>query len=167
MTFKDFSQAARLYAENWAVVEAMKSAFDRSVGEFLDALGHEIERLLNGRQLQSKTTSSYHYWWLGNEGVDRDVYPQLWIDTRVADIVFPGKLRVTATAPRATEEGLKLLSQAPRDTRIANFCSPGKGGPWSLFEAQITYEQDNAVQTAAQKLADMLVVLDSLRLEQS
>ena len=97
--FDSFSETARLYAQNYSIVEAVKAEFQRDVDAFLDAIYQQIQSATSGRSRQ-KTTTTCRYWWIG--GPDKDRYPQLWLINRYApEIVDPGELELTAIAPTA------------------------------------------------------------------
>lgn len=164
MSFEGFSDATRLYAENFAVVEAMRLAFETSVDEFLNAVTERVQEMVDSPQsLQTKQTKGYYYWWLGEDRVGKEVCPQLLTNARVAEIVTPGRMRLTAIAHGANVQDCTRFASAATDERIASSCRPGKGGTWSLFEADIEYSQHDPVEFAAQKIAEILLVLDGLQ----
>ena len=159
--FGQFSEAAKLYAQHWVVVEAMATEFQKSVDVFLDALYERIGAIVAPSQLQQKLVDSTRnrYWWLAEDDRDRDAYPQLWLDGRLPTIVVPGELRFTAIAPRATGEQLRRLADLATQPALARFCAKATGRAWSLFTVVVQYPDTDPVESAAEPIATVLMTL--------
>jgi len=158
-TFQGFTEAARLYAANYRVVEAMEKAFRESVDAFLNSLRDEIGQQVRPATLQEKQTEGYRYWWLAQDNADKDAHPQLWLKADEARIVSPGELISWAVAPRASD------SQLPEFTKLAttwNFCRPASGGRWSLFTVVLQYPQEDPVGHTASAIASVLKGLQAI-----
>jgi hypothetical protein len=162
-SYSGFDPAARLYAENWAIVEAMKTAFEKDIDRFLNAIETEVRSLVD-RKFQTKVTTGYRYWWLGADGVDRDSHPQLWLEMRRVEIVVPGQLLMFAAWPKANDEQRSRVSAVVNDPAISSFCTPGNGGPWSLLEAAIDYGPNAMVEPVANSVSRLLKLMSDASL---
>ncbi len=101
-----FTEAARLYAANAEVVEAMKTQFHASVESVLDAARDEVDRRLRvdldepGRRLcerivpHDQVFRPWRQWHWGEEGSDGAKHPRVWFYTWKPEIVAPGHLSV-------------------------------------------------------------------------
>ena len=160
--FAGFSEAARLYAENAKLVDAMRLAFQRDVDEFLDSVQDEMASRINLEaaplQLQHRVTKGYKYWWIGEDEREQNDYPQLWINRTLPEIVHPGTLVLTAISPKAQGDQLSKLSAIGLMDEFKSCCSPG-GKPWNLFVVRITGLHDPKTSETAGKIADILVAL--------
>lgn len=158
--FDSFSEASRLYAQNYPVIEVIKSEFERDVNAFLDAVREEISLAVSGR-LSEKVTKGYRYWWVGEEK-DKDLYPQFWLESGSTETVYPGAVKLTAIAPAASQDQLRAFAQVATRPEFTAICRPGLGGPWSLFTAVIKYEDEHPVQRVSSITARLLSALNDL-----
>ena len=72
--FKNFGEAAKLYAENYAVVEEMWNRFKADIAMFYDAIKSRIDKILGPLRLDVEITDAYRSWWLVDaESGDQDV----------------------------------------------------------------------------------------------
>lgn len=161
--FQKFSEAARLYAENANVVDIMYESFQQNINEFLDSLRDEIRHLVAPENFQEKITTGYRYWWLADNNLDKDSYPQLWLGSTDPSIVFPGNLVLWAISPKDSGENLKRLVEIANKSELKRYCEHAKGGPWSLFTVNVQYTEEDPVEKAAKPIADVLLELDKAR----
>jgi hypothetical protein len=157
--FTGFDEAARLYAQYWAVVDSMYKAFEQNVDGFLDAIRDQIGQLIAPAHLQERQTPGYRYWGIAKDDMDKDAYPQLWLSTREAKIVLPGELRMTAVAPRAEAQELRRLADVATQHNLSSYCKSAGGGRWSLFYVLVSYPQQDPATHAAKPIADVLLAL--------
>lgn len=155
--FQPFSEASRLFAQNYSVIEAVKGEFQREVDSFLSSVHQEIQST-TGDNSREKITPGYRYWWIG--GQDRDKHPQLWVSSSAPEIVHPGKIEFTAVAPSASADQLRALGAVARNPEFSPLCRAGKGGPWSLFTASVSYEDEHPVQRVSRIAAKLLLALN-------
>ncbi len=117
-SFNGFSAAARLYAENFDVVELMWKAFVDGINEFFDHLLGEVQRRVGDRQVQVKPPSgdSFRYWWfvpLPDAGRDN---PCCYCRDRSPRIIVPGELSIgVGGAKKDITDEIKTRIQALRD----------------------------------------------------
>lgn len=119
-----FTDAARLYAENAKLVEAMEKALRSSIAEVLEAARGEAERVVQqqmaepGRGIQRKlgskseeARSPWVIWRFCASDDDPQDGPYLWFYCAEPEIVVPGSLEVTVSGGKASKpERLRYLS---------------------------------------------------------
>lgn len=137
----------------------MHEIFKQNVDEFLDSVRDRVRQLVGSPSLQERQTAGYRYWWLADNDEDKDAYPQLWFETRSAEIVNPGKLNLTAVAPSASSDQLRRVPGVAKQPALRDYCKPGGGGKWSLFTVLISYGEESPIEIVAKPLADILVAM--------
>lgn len=162
MSFSGFSEAARLFAQYYTVVEKMRKEFDQNVDAFLDALHGQLKVQLGERLQQRITQDRSRYWWLAEASENKDAHVQLWIVCDAPEIVQPGKLKLTAVAPFASKDQstLSRFARIAKEAPLSSYCRPASGGPWSLFTVELSYQSSDPVDGLARPIADVLIRLD-------
>lgn len=145
-----FSEAARLYAENAKLVEAMEKALRRSIADVLEAARAEAERLVQmqvaepGRRIQRRLGSKseearwpWVTWRFCAPDDDPQEGPYLWFDCADPEIVVPGSLEVTVSGGKASKSErlrylavkseLGLIARAGEDGGLFTFDVPCAG----------------------------------------
>jgi hypothetical protein len=159
--FESFSELSRLYAQNYPVIEAVKTEFQREVDAFLNDVQKAILAATSGASHQ-KITSGFRYWWIG--GPDKDRHPQVFVFTSAPQIMHPGEVTLNVIAPNASADQLHALVAVARKPEFAAIHRPWNGGPWSLFKAVVTYENENPVEPVSRITASLLLALNDLYL---
>jgi hypothetical protein len=99
--FTRFGEAARVYAENVALVEEMRDRMLSEIDAFLAAvkagLRHEVGRKVS--EHRGGTKWPYRIWWCRREGVERGEHARVWFYDTMPGIVVPGRLRVNVEGP--------------------------------------------------------------------
>lgn len=157
--FDSFSELSRLYAQNYSVVEVVKTQFQREVDAFLDEVQEAILTATSGTS-HEKITSGYRYWWIG--GSDKDLHPQLFIGTWLPEIVHPGEVILNAVAPNASADQLHALAAVAKRPEFTAIHRPWGGGPWSLFKAVVAYEKENPVERVSRITTSLLLALNDV-----
>ncbi len=157
-----FSDAAKLYAENAKVVEAIRRSFEQSVDEFLDEVRDRIREIILPLNLQEKLTKGYRYWWISDTDANKDHHPQLWLWARTPEIIVPGKLEIIGCSPNAGQEELSVLAAISQKPEFSDLVLPGKGGTWSLFRLLLECSEGDIVENAAKNAADVLLEMDRI-----
>jgi hypothetical protein len=152
--FDTFGEAARLYARNYKVVQAVKAEFDRDVNGFLDAVREEVNSSTSGR-LKEKITPVYRYWWLGEDDT-KDKYPQFWLESGKPDLVDPGELKLNAIAPQASSEQIAACREVGQRPEFKQMYK--KGG--QLFSLIVRYGHEEPIQLVAGVVASVLTALE-------
>jgi hypothetical protein len=160
--FNGFSEAAQLFAKNYAVIETIRGEFERDINVFLDAVREELSESTSGK-LAEKITKGYRYWWIGKEDdKDKDKRPQLWLEAAKAETVYPGEVKLTAIAPAASPDQLQALAAVAKRPEFSDTCQPASGGPYSLFTVIVKYGTDDPVQRVANVTARLLLTLNDV-----
>lgn len=84
-----FLEAARLYAENYDLVELMKKEFESNLDEFFDAVRQAAG---GGDVLTQTTTGANRMWWLTSENGKK--FPYLWFKARQPSVIVARQLEV-------------------------------------------------------------------------
>jgi hypothetical protein len=155
-----FSEAAKLYAGNAAIVEEMQRLCQVSIDEFLGRVLDAAKALVPPGELHQTTTAQgYQYWWLATDDLHRDQHPQIYFNSRLPAIVTPGRIELTAIAPNGSPELRQRLAGIASRPEFASYCKKGPGARWSLFTASIAYPEQNSIEHAAQPIADLLLAM--------
>lgn len=154
--FKTFSDVARLYAENSALVDLMYEKMMSEVASFLKAVAEAVQERVGTEVQVKETKTGWWYYWLPTSGVPPDASFQLTCRMTDPGIVL-GRVVFSAGAPQADAATLKRLARAAHAPEIRSFCTPGGGGAWSLFTAAVEYGSQMPVAEAADRIAKVLL----------
>jgi hypothetical protein len=155
-TFESFNEAARLYAENVPVIDAMRQAMEANIDEFLACLWAEVERRVKPAELEESTTPAWRSWFL-----TACKKPWVGFQHRLPAIVFPGKFTFYVSAGndnrsaeyRARGETLaQLLKRRVKDEAVST-----KG--WALLTVEVAYEKRNPVAAVAPVVAAVFLAI--------
>ena len=159
-----FSEAARLYAENAEIVDAMFQIFYEDMQAFADVLESAIEKEFPDglfRHTLSKNIEEvngrprYRFWSLGPDNrVKRR--PYLFLDTWDTKLVNSGSLWLGASAPSVSRACLTKLWQIPKKKRFSDFCSFEAKRKWEFFWVDVPISGKGALGAAAKKIARVL-----------
>ena len=98
-TFDKFSDAARLYVENYEVVRQIARLFDEDLAAFSAAVQSRVQAHLGANELKDWRTKEYCNWWTEWDGDTRDdevEVPYVWYSYKSMDIVSPGEVKLVA-----------------------------------------------------------------------
>jgi hypothetical protein len=153
--FTKFGEAARLYAENQAIVKEMKAAFDKEVRAFFEALAESIGAHVAPETLTCNQTGSQVVFAIGTETKDKAV---IWGSTNDGTIIAPGTLSLMVGAPDGSDEHRARVSEAAKLPDCKEWCkSLPRPSKWQLFAVEISYQSnENPVEAAAPPLATIL-----------
>lgn len=151
--FKTFSDVARLYAENSALVDLMYEKMTSEIAAFFEAVTEAVEERVASKVKTNKTDAGVWYWL---PDVPPDSGFQLWCSMRDPGIVL-GRFVLGAGAPQADGAKLKRLARAAHRPEVQGYCTPGSGGKWSLFTVTIEYGPQMPVADAADRIANVLL----------
>jgi hypothetical protein len=154
--FKGFSEAARLYAENAAVVEAMHRAFTESVRQFLDYLSGEVNRLLAPERLSESAKGKYRYWRIGEAHSDSNREPCFFFNQDLPDLIVPGELWFGVGADQVTEDQLTRMHALADDPDLKPYVEGHSRYKWNVLSGKVPYPRDNPVEVVAPVLATIL-----------
>lgn len=155
MTFS-FSDAARLYAENAEIVNAIREEFEKDELRFYTQVEEEVRKRIekpgDSRRFHVKPTLGYRTWWIGDEPATYSSHPRQYIQTGRESIVVPGKVTVFVQAQYKDPPAFKSRIAAIRYT--PNMPSMIVTGPSPDNYAQFTYEVDIAHEDAVARVAE-------------
>lgn len=153
--FTGFDEAARLYADNYAVVKEMEKAYRENVTCCLSALEDAVKRCLEPVSFRMYSTSAYRYWCSG-EGGHRH-RPYLWFAHNDPSFIDHRGISLLAVAPdcasvRQVEalRGLVLGADLDQGRRTGGF---------ELFDFVVDFNGDNFVEVAAKQIAVILTAM--------
>ena len=160
-SFNGFSAAARLYAENFDVVELMWKAFVDGINEFFDHLLGEVQRRVGDRQVQVKPPSgdSFRYWWfvpLPDAGRDN---PCCYCRDEISPNYRSWRtLYRRRRAKKDITDEIKTRIQALRDDpEIKPYVVGASQDTWDLLALKLPYPDGNPVEVVAPVLAALLL----------
>ena len=155
-----FSEAARLYARDFQIVDSVKRQFDQDVKSFLDAVRDEVRSLRKPEMKEKVQPTGNRFWWLSGASEKNPL--QLWLEAKKthAAIIKDEKLQFSAVANEAPAEKQRIYVQFQTRPEIAHFCQPTRrGGSWSLFDVTVPCPKDDPVSSVARDVAKILSVL--------
>lgn len=153
-----FGEAARLYAENAQIVEAMRQEFNDAVRHFLDRLAAEAATMLP-EPVHTHDMPASRYLWMAPTNADREAWAHLWLATNKPEIVHPGSLDFTCAAPRADQATLARLVGVASLPQFSGWCRKGSGKNWSVLTGTLKYTAGGPIAAPARQLADLLRAL--------
>ena len=80
--FDGFSRAAKLYADNAGIVDAVQKVFNREVAEYLDTFTNCVGMEVSPKSLRVLPATAYRYWWIDYEDRHRNSLLHLWLKQR-------------------------------------------------------------------------------------
>jgi hypothetical protein len=154
--FKGFSCLSLLYAQHAWLMRRISDTYSGEIALFLDDVRDQTAQLLLPRKLQETITSDgCRFWWIGSphDSSRRRIYVR--VDPRLPEIVWPGELHAevrcgTAWRDVADSVGCKCAR--------ASVCAK----PVVEQTCVIRYEEGNAVDAAADGLANLLLSFEPL-----
>ncbi|HEY8746867.1 MAG TPA: hypothetical protein VIM11_02755 [Tepidisphaeraceae bacterium] len=167
--FRQFGPAARLYAENFAVVDEMWKAFLDDISTFHDALREKINSTLATSHLGEEVKNTTRSWWITEEEDDEDEgdedgwVPYIWFSTSDPQLVSAGRLQVTAGYQGSDESTKQTITSLPQKLRLPPYSKFSKGG---LFTVVISCATDDAIiDKATEPLLKILTALNDAEKE--
>ena len=154
--FKGFSCLSLLYAQHAWLMRRIADTYSGEITLFLDDVRDRTARLLLPRQLQESITSdSCRYWWIGSahDCSGRRIYVR--VDPREPEIVWPGELHAQLRCGTGWRDVADSIS-----CRCA--CAACPRDAVSQDARIIRYDENDPVETAAQRLADLLLAFEPL-----
>lgn len=154
--FKGFSCLSLLYAQHAWLMRRIAETYSGEITLFLDDVRDRTAHLLLPRQLQESITSdSCRYWWIGSahDCSGRRIYVR--VDPREPEIVWPGELRAQIRCGIGWRDVTDSTS-----CRCA--CATCLADLVSQDARIIRYDDNDPVETAAQRLADLLLAFEPL-----
>jgi hypothetical protein len=156
-----FSDAARLFAENWQVVEDMRKNFHREIQDFLRSVRESVEKNLGRDVMERRTAGTFLYWCLAPEGMKLDWpkkaqaccrldQPGIIVAQEVVVHVFSN------TKDREKKEAVRSLRSHP--DIVARARDPKDR--WAEFEIVLPCPAGTPVEDIARPIADLLVLLE-------
>jgi len=135
------------------------------INSFLDDLRPHLKKQVKAKTIslvESRATqSSYLYWYIGKEAANKDDYPQLQLRTDDVGIVSPGRMKLTAVAPRAKGKQLAAVAGVASQKKWSSYCEPLAGGPWTLFDYEVEVKKGIELGEIAQNIAALLRALNT------
>src|SRR5690349_16588731 len=112
-TFEQFSEEARLYAENLPIVKAMEKEYAASLSLFFETVCSRISEIV-GPRVFTQDVSKYkgrdcRYWWVQIRHGGRNEHPYVFIYADDPGIILASKAILWVSAPSATEQELASL----------------------------------------------------------
>jgi hypothetical protein len=155
MTF-NFSQAARLYAQNAEIVNAMREEFEKEELRFYSEVEEHVRKRIakpgDPRRFHVKPTPGYRTWWIGEEPATYSTHPRQYVQTGRESIVVPGKVTVFVQAqykdPPTFKSRVAAIRHAP------NLPAGLVTGPSPDNYAQFTYVVDVGGPEGIERLAE-------------
>lgn len=167
-SFQEFSEAAKLYAQNAPVVDEMFRAFYREMEKFSAALDPAVEALvpagkfkscMSHRNEEADGCPRHKYVWLADDDKDCTRHSYLYMDLWDESLVASNRLWLKASAPKANQEQLSRLWLVPTLEHLKGFCELRKRKPWSFLKLQFELSKDNHIEAAAEHIAAVLKAL--------
>lgn len=172
--FRQFGEAARLYAKYKDVVDRMQKAYQDDVAAFLDALDRRVKSLMQPREIRQKTWNRLYYnWWLADWPLADDKNAaegpaaSLWLDQTSSRIVSPGVLPITVWVHNKRESLLQQVASVrsqltlPPTCKVADADEGGVGVGGDVFTVIVPYGEDkDPVACAAEPIVHMLKLMD-------
>ncbi|MCC6149594.1 MAG: hypothetical protein IT461_05025 [Planctomycetes bacterium] len=158
----EFSDMAREYAANLAVIQRVEKEFEESITAFWDSLYSElalgVKPLIFGH---SKPTKQWTFWASNVKRPEKksEYWPGalLWtedaFDTR---IVLSGELHLIAGVPSGEAEICKSVRALAGDPKFSAFCKPDTKAMWYLFRAQFKSPNGADMQTLVEPITGLL-----------
>lgn len=108
----EFSEAARLYAENESLVEAMHAAFQQDVLRFLDGAVDAARGAVPGLEVSTNDTRGHRYIWVSVQGAPQTALPQLWCKYDDGSIVRRQSITFTFMYPNSSNVVVVRMREA-------------------------------------------------------
>lgn len=155
--FKQFSDAARLYAKYTHVVDEVERMFVSNISEFLAAVRKRMQVDLPDAEVKEDESKEYLWWWIETKDTDPDAnVPYVWIERRNAEIVVPGVLTVIADIEEVTDAEKHHLAAAKSSLYVPGHCTIlGR----RLFGLSIKYGDRDPVEACALPILTALKAL--------
>jgi hypothetical protein len=155
--FKQFGDAAHLYARYTRVIDEVERIFQADVAAFLAAVRRRMQADLTDLKIEEKEGGQYLSWWIEAADTDPDAeVPYVWIERRSTDIVEPGILTVIAQVDKATDAANRHLKTVKSSLSLPSHCTVLDR---QLFGLTIQYGNENPVEACA---GPVLAVLKAL-----
>lgn len=149
--FTGFSVAAKLYAENIALVREMERTYKEEVEACLKSLEVALELVVAPQKLNSHSTpSGYRYWWLGDRSRDA---AHLSFNRWDPDDLNPVRLSLRAGSDEKQEAALDALVKLGIDEGLQAFDEADRN---NIFYFEVPLEGDAFVEKAAGKIGGVL-----------
>ena len=166
--FKGFGEAARLYAENLPVIQAMKEAMEADLLAFAGGLTEAVSQILDPalKLGQSQATSSgrWQLIWAYAPGENEEPLPWLtfrWDSPRlISDHEFTGYLTLPTDADPDEKRRLREFAQTPTMVQLGWQKSKES---WAPGKFVITFGAGDPIATVAPVWAETLQALVALR----
>ncbi len=152
--FTGFSEAAKLYADNLAIVTAMKDVFEQEISRYLDVLVNAIRDQLDTSYFRDELKTSYRYWWIGKDDEASAEYTRIWLPARPPEILTEGILRLHVQAPPTDADRVSLAKQLLANQEL-RFLQASKTA-YSHVDAVIKCEEADMIESPAANIATLL-----------
>ncbi|MCB9925587.1 MAG: hypothetical protein H6822_25780 [Planctomycetaceae bacterium] len=152
--FNGFSDAAKLYAKNLAIVTAMKEVFEQEITRYLDVLVEAVRDQLDTSYFRDEVKTSYRYWWIGKEDESSDKYTRIWFPARMPEILTSRVLRLHIQAPPTNTERVTMVKQLLARQGL-DFLKSSKT-PYAHADAIIKCEEADMIESPAANVATLL-----------
>jgi hypothetical protein len=164
-----FSEAAKLYARNFKLVEQMKRGYENELNRFADRLEQRVQSLVKPAKVLRKNNNRNQevVLWIGEDlEKERDGKGAcLWFDTIPQPEIIQGQFAITVGTD-CDEERLRIIQLAdhPDFAPSSNLYKTSRRSTgYTWFNVQIDLSSGDAVEVAAARLAKMLQALDAAR----
>jgi hypothetical protein len=153
-SFKGFSEAAKLYAENAAIVDAMFEKMHESIGEFVDCLTDKLAQDLAPIKIESEKKSS------GWCSVAPESYklPYIVFNRQPHTIVAPGELLFYVCGPwdATTDRDVDRVVALGRSPELQSLCLSASTTDWAILEGKTTFGSADPVEAVGKVFATIL-----------
>jgi hypothetical protein len=155
--FKQFSEAARLYAQYAQIVEQMEEIFVNDISAFLDAVRTRMQAKLDSGRIEEEETKEYRSWWIEDEDTKHNEDPPfIWLERRLSEIIIPGVLTVMADINDADEAEKRRVASIKSSLVLPTNC---KLLDRRRFAVSISYGDGDPVETASVPILAILIAL--------
>ena len=160
---KDFSEAANLYAQNEFLVEAIHKAFKQEMLRFLDECTTAARSASSGLEVWTKDADPYRYFWIGQTGVPKNAFPQLWCKYDDGSIVRNKSITFTFMYPNKSNAVVARMLEAVVGA-LTPFGLEVRSKNAIQFSFTVPFADSPTTEaTVASPLAAALLAMDSLK----
>ncbi len=163
-TFAGFTEAARLYAENYNVVRQVERMFEENLIAFADAVQAKMQTRMGRDRIQLERTKESCSWWIesaDDASGDDDEAPFVWYYHKSLEIVSPGTVNVVASFGGDSEAERQAYAAVGKSLVLPPNCKQYMNRLFSggLFGVSITLADGDPVDAMA---GPVLAVLQAL-----
>lgn len=159
-TFERFSEAGKLYSENYTLIEEMKKAYEADVMACILAIEEGLREGLPEREVSTTVSGKSRYWYL--KSPTQYKAPQLWLSPLDRDYVDHEE--VIVVCGMADNDPVKIAAVSAIAAEVGADPSK-KPSMWYLFRVILPLTVDDPIANAVRILAPILPAAEKAYLE--